>query len=276
MGSVLGATGDALVRARRFGCSGRRDPFLWPMNQAFLRSAKAVVVHSAWAHNQLEKSGLGLPLAQVPLSARDPAPLPARQELRRRWGLEVDALVLMHLGFLTVEKGVVDILNGLAGARRAGIPARLVLVGEGRQHAATLGEVERLGIADAVTCTGWVEPEDFPALPMAADLGIVLRQPSAGETSAAVLRFLACGTPVAVCGLRQFLEWPEPAAPRITPGRSTAAEVARLLAEVGTAKESGAWEARRRAARQAYEGGHRPQQAADALVSFLEGLELTT
>ena len=107
----------------------------------------------------------------------------------------------------------------------------------------------------------------------AADLGVVMRTPSAGETSAAAVRFLATGTPVAVSGLHQFLEWPEEAAPRVTPGPSAPAELARLLAEAWAGGE--VWEARRRAARAAYEENHRPEKAAKAIVEFLEALAPT-
>jgi hypothetical protein len=127
-----------------------------------------------------------------------------------------------------------------------------------------------VGVEGSVRVTGWVEPEAFPAIPAAADLGIVLRTPSAGETSAAAVRFLAAGTPVAVSGLRQFLEWPEEAAPRITPGSSAPAEIARLLSEVMAGGK--AWESRRLAARAAYEANHRPPDVARSIVDFLEDL----
>jgi hypothetical protein len=104
-------------------------------------------------------------------------------------------------------------------------------------------------------------------LPAAADLGLVLRTPSAGETSAAALRFLACGTPVAVNGLNQFLEWPGEAAPRITPGPSAAAELTRLITEASDGADG--WQARRRAARAAYAAGHEPRQVAVELVNAL-------
>jgi hypothetical protein len=113
--------------------------------------------------------------------------------------------------------------------------------------------------------TGWIDPELFPLVPAAADLGVVLRTPSAGETSAAGLRFLACGVPVAVGGSRQFLEWPEEVAPRLTPGPAAAADLARILAVVGCH----GWERRRRAARKLYEMRHTPEIAARAITNAL-------
>jgi hypothetical protein len=81
---------------------------------------------------------------------------------------------------------------------------------------------------------------------------------------------MAAGTPVAVSGLRQFLEWPEEAAPRITPGPSGPAEIARLLANAQAGGK--VWELRRRAARAAYEANHRPADVAQSIVDFLEDL----
>jgi hypothetical protein len=121
---------------------------------------------------------------------------------------------------------------------------------------------------DRLVVTGWTDPSLFGNLPAAADLGVVLRTPSAGETSAAAVRFLACGVPVAVGGARQFLEWPELAAPRLTPGPSAAADLVRILACVG----GDAWDERRRAARAAYESNHRPEDAARRMIDFIESL----
>ena len=57
-------------------------------------------------------------------------------------------------------------------------------------------------------------------------------------------------------------------APRLTPGPSAPAELARLLA---SAQAGGrAWDCRRRAARAAYEENHRPADVAQSVVNFLE------
>jgi glycosyltransferase involved in cell wall biosynthesis len=176
----------------------------------------------------------------------------------------------MHLGFLTPEKGLKQILTGVAAAKRMGVPVRLLLAGEGRGVEDVRRAAAAIGIEGSVRATGWIEPEAFPAIPAAADVGVVLRTPSAGETSAAAVRFMAAGTPVAVSGLRQFLEWPERAAPRITPGASAPAELARLLADAQAGGK--AWELRRSAARTVYEANHRPADVAQSVVDFLENL----
>jgi len=175
----------------------------------------------------------------------------------------------MHIGFLTEDKGVRETLVALAAAIRAGVPAHLVLVGEGGFLGALKRVVKALGLAPHVTATGWQPPDMFPSLPAAADLGVVLRTPTAGETSAAVVRFLACGTPVAASAYQQFLEWPVAAVPRVTPGPGAPAELARLLARAASERRNGRWAERRRQARTAYEAGHRPECTAEDMVAFL-------
>jgi hypothetical protein len=224
-----------------------------------------VVVHSRWAASLLASELPELPVEIIGLSVADPGPIDREVE-RERLGLGADDVVLMHIGFLTPEKGLAEILGGVAAAVRMGVPARLVVVGEGGGMEALEASAKAAGIDDRLVITGWVGHDRFGKLPAAADLGVVLRTPSAGETSAAAIRFLACGTPVAVGAIRQFLEWPEPAAPRLTPGPSCPADLTRVLASVG---DQG-WGMRRRAARHAYEASHRPEDSARHLVGFLD------
>jgi alpha-1,6-mannosyltransferase len=234
-----------------------------------LGSAKGVIVHSRWGERVIAGEFPNLPRARVGLAVADPGNV-VRAAERGRLGIAPDEVVLMHLGFLTPEKGLEKILTGVAAAKRMGVPVRLLLAGEGRGVEDVRRAAAAVGIEGSVRATGWIEPEAFPAIPAAADVGVVLRTPSAGETSAAAVRFMAAGTPVAVSGLRQFLEWPERAAPRITPGASAPAELARLLADAQAGGK--AWELRRSAARTVYEENHRPADVAQSVVDFLENL----
>lgn len=268
LASSHGLAGEALVAARDVGYHGRLDPFLFPARRTFLRHASAVVVHSDWAAETIAEEFPGTPVLRVPLIAADPAPT-NRDDARSLLGIGADEVVLMHLGFLTPEKGMEAVLTGFASAVRSGIPARLVVAGEGLGTDTLRAAATRCGVGDRLTVTGWIEPAHFPGVPAAADLGVVYRTPSAGETSAAALRFLACGVPVAVGGRRQFLELPERAAPRLTPGPAAAADLARLLAEIS---EPG-WADRCQASRAFYEDSHRPKLSAEQLIAELQRLQ---
>ena len=259
-------TAGALVRARTAGVTGPLDPFLFPARRAFLQGLSGVIVHSRWAEREVTRDLPELPVAKVGLSVEDPGAVD-RMLLRRRLNISPHDMLVMHLGFLTPQKGLHDLLGAVAAVRRQQVPARLLIVGEG-EHSESVGSlVHDLGIEDWVGFTGFVPPEEFLPFPAAADLGVVLRSPSAGETSAAALRFLACGTPVAVSALHQFLELPEAAAPRVTPGPSAAADLARIVRQAHT--DPAGWKLRRSAAREVYLSEHTPRSAAGQLVSAL-------
>lgn len=260
-----GDAGRVLARARAVGVTGRRDPFLFPARRAILGRVTGVVVHSRWLARKVERELPRLPVVELPLAVADPGPVDGAA-LRASLGIPPEALLLAHLGFMTAEKGMLEVLAAVAAARRDGIDLRLLLVGEGAGRGPVDAVIAALGLEDHVSLTGFVPMETLRQLPGAADLGVVLRVPSAGETSAAVLRFLAAGTPVAVTALHQFLEWPEQAAPRLTPGPAATAELVRVIREAGIGR---GWEARRRAARQTYLAAHRPADVAERLLTAL-------
>jgi len=264
-----GEGGAALARAREVGITGRRDPFLFPARTALIAGTAGVVVHSRWARRVVERELAGVPCGRIGLPASDPGVVD-RASQRDRLGIAEGDVVLMHLGFLTPEKGLQTILAGVAAAIGLGLAVRLLLVGEGRGLAGVRQAADAAGIADRVQTVGWLPGKSFLTAPAAADLGVVLRTPSAGETSAAAVRFLACGTPVAVGAERQFLEWPEAAALRLTPGPSAAADLARTLQMAASGGKG--WERRRAAARAVYERDHRPDHCAAELLEFLVGL----
>ena len=263
-----GCAGTALAAARAVGVQGHLDPFLFPARKVFLESVDGVLVHSEWAEKMVRRELPGIAVGRVGLTVADPQTTD-RAGARARLGLRGDDVVLMHLGFLTPEKGLIEILTGVAAASRSGVAVRLVVVGEGQGMEALRRAAVSAGVDDVLVFSGWVEAADLPGIPAAADLGVVYRTPSAGETSAAALRFLACGVPVAVGGVRQFLELPEHLAPRLTPGPSAAADLARLLARVG---EDG-WSHRGIAAREHYEAAHRPEHTAGQILEFIGTLD---
>lgn len=268
-----GSAGRSLAEARRFGVTSRRDPFLFPARGPFLDNVEAVVVHSNWGVDQVKRDRSDVPVLRLAMPAKDPGPVDdVREALRGRLGAREGELLVMHIGFLTPAKGLQAVLEGLAILAELGRAVRLVLVGEGK-----IGDVldlaRALGVSDRIQATGWLPADDFLRIPAAADLGVVLRSPSAGETSAAALRFLACGTPVAVTALHQFLEWPSSAAYRVTPGPSSVAELVRIMLAVSDTLQNGSRRRVRGVARRAYiDGHHRPEEAAAGLAAFLAGV----
>lgn len=71
--------------------------------------------------------------------------------------------VVLFLGRLEAAKGIYDLLDAVAGVRSAVPDVRLVCAGDG-DRAGVARYAERLGIADAVSFTGWVGPSGKRAL----------------------------------------------------------------------------------------------------------------
>ncbi len=270
MRGAYGEAGHALAAARRWGYSGRLDPFLFPARSVLLRHARAVIVHSESARRDVVEACPGLPVARVPLAV-DELPAGDRSATRRRLGVGRDEVLLVHLGFLTPAKGMDTVLHALVALRELAARVRLLVVGEGTERASFAQLVEKLGLESRVSMVGYASRAELGDIVTAADLGLVPRYPTAGETSAAALRFLAAGTPVVLSGYRQFLEFPCAAAFRVSPGRCGMADLVRRVCSFAASAEL--QQASREAARRAWEhGGHAPRAAAGALLGAVKEL----
>jgi glycosyltransferase involved in cell wall biosynthesis len=265
-----GAAGKALATARTWGFHGGLDPFLFPARSVYLRRAAGVIVHNRRAAEVVVNDCPAVPVRQVPLAV-GALPVSGADRLRTTVGAARDELLVTHLGFLTPVKGLRSVLRGLAAALDMGARVRLLVVGEGADAESFRTAVRASGLGDRVVSWGYADEAELGSILAASDLGVAPRYPTAGETSAAVLRFLAAGTPVIVSGYGQFLEFPPAAAPRIPPGRRGVAELARHL--VAFAADPARRRAARSAARRAWdEGGHDPRDAAVALLEAVRDL----
>ena len=128
MHTAHGKSGVAIAEARAFGLTGHLDPFLFPALKAVLGETEALICHSEFGRNRLELDFPGRPVLQMGLPVADPGPVD-RSKIRERLGISDGEILMMHLGFLTPEKGLGAILGGLATARSAGVNARLLWVG---------------------------------------------------------------------------------------------------------------------------------------------------
>ena len=266
-----GARGAAVAAARRWGFTGRLDPFLLPARKAVLELASAAIVHSRTAERAVKAAVPALPVRCVPLAG---AALPPgdRRHWRRRLKAHKGELVLTHLGFLTPEKGLDAVLRALLALDELKVAFRFVIVGDGVRESGFARAVAETGLSDRVVLWGYADRDQLGGILAASDVGLVPRYPTAGETSAAALRFLAVGTPVVVSGYGQFLELPPAAALRIAPGRRGVADLVRWVAHLARNPEALAL-AGAAAAAAWRDGGHEPSQAASALAVALAELD---
>jgi hypothetical protein len=213
---------------------------------------------------------MAMPLVGSAVAA-DPEP---GRDFRRRWGIPADRPLLASVGFQTRIKRTGTALAALARPELAGV--HLLVVGEVSPELDYAAEAARLGVAGRLTVTGFVGFDELEAAIAASDLCLNLRYPTAGETSASLLRILAAGRPAVVSDHGQFAELPEEAALRVPLGApeeeaaALAGTVAELLAAPGRLRAMG------EAARLYVAREHDPAAAARALAAAcaeLAGLE---
>ncbi|HEX5691550.1 MAG TPA: glycosyltransferase, partial [Roseiflexaceae bacterium] len=92
---------------------------------------------------------------------------------------------------------------------------RYLLVGSISPSYDVRAAIARAGLEDSVTVTGYVDRAAFEDYVAAADICVNLRHPTAGETSASLLRLLGAGRPTLVTASGSFAELPHGVAAQV-------------------------------------------------------------
>jgi len=187
---------------------GRRAAALWRLKLlAARRQADAVVTLSEASRQSLARR-FHIPVERIGVISAAPAacfrPLPAddmRRQVLARWGLEESRFIL-YVGGISPHKNLGALIEAFAGVRQQPSCAdyRLVLVGEVAgdvffsAHGRLREQIAQLGLAEAVTFTGYVPDEQLVHLYNAA-AAFVLPSLLEGFGLPAV-EALACGAPV--------------------------------------------------------------------------------
>jgi glycosyltransferase involved in cell wall biosynthesis len=263
-----GWIGEAAALAKRWNAWGEAPLFSLPAHRSLLRRQRGVLVHSRWAAEHLADEDVGVPVRAIPMGV----PLPpaadeaAGRALRRRFGLPAEGPVIGSFGFQTPIKRTLSAVRALAAPGLAQV--HLVIVGEASPAMDLEGEARRAGVAERVHILGFLPFEDFEASIAAVDLCLNLRYPTAGETSASLLRVLAAGRPAIVSDYAQFADLPAEVALKVPLGDEEPAALAALLREL--LADAGRLAAMGRAAREHVRLHHDPARSAAAVVAACE------
>jgi glycosyltransferase involved in cell wall biosynthesis len=259
-----GWLGEATALAKRWNAWGEAPVFALPAHRTLLCRQRGVLVHSEWAAGLLAEEDPDLRVRVVPMGV--PLPPAADPEagrlLRRRFGLPEDRPVLGSFGFQTPIKRTGSAIRALAAPGLE--EAHLLIVGQAAPVMDLEGEARRAGVAERVHVMGFVSFEEFEAAIAAVDLCLNLRYPTAGETSASLLRVLAAGRPAVVSDYAQFADLPPEVALRVPLGEDELEALAALLRELLADPER--LRAMGEAAREHVRLRHDPARAAAAVV----------
>ncbi len=262
-----GARGRAFAETRRGSLVPvwDLDPWAFPMSGGVIRSAEAVVAHSALVTGAVLRESPGTRAVTIPqhvaLARRTP-PLEARDAL----GLPSDRPVGITLGIVSPAKRIGKILEALASLPTERRPF-FFIGGAVAEDDGLRSFVRKNGLEADVRFGGYLSEEDLRRAASAATFAVNLRYPTMGETSHAVCRLAGFGLPLVVSDTGWFRELPASFADKIPVGGDEVGRLARamerLAFETDLALERGC-------AAAAWAVPRRPERIAEAYRDLLE------
>jgi glycosyltransferase involved in cell wall biosynthesis len=205
--------------ARRYGAEGQRvanlmlhgrfteAAFELPFCEPVLDAAEGLIAHSRYVLDRVAALRPGLPAARVPMGVPLPPPV-AHDAARARRGLPASAPLLASFGHINPYKRLDSVFRALHVLRERYPDLGYLLVGSVSPNYDVRAAVARAGLEQTVTITGYVDRAAFEDYVAAADICVNLRHPTAGETSASLLRLLGAGRPTLVTASGSFAELP--------------------------------------------------------------------
>jgi glycosyltransferase involved in cell wall biosynthesis len=193
--------------------------FRYPCCEPVVAAARGLIAHSRYVQSQVAAMRPELPTAVVPMGV-PLSPDIERVAARGRLGLPQDGLILASFGHINAYKRLEPALRALAELRQTWPEARYLLVGSVSPHYDVAGLAQRMGLEDAVQITGYVPRAAFEDYVAAANICLNLRYPTAGETSASLLRLLGAGRPTLVSATGAFAELPHGVVAQVDPDAS--------------------------------------------------------
>ncbi|MEL7058886.1 MAG: glycosyltransferase family 4 protein, partial [Acidobacteriota bacterium] len=182
---------------------------------------------------------------------------------RRRHGLPENVPLLGTFGFQTPIKRTVQVLEALARPELAA--AHCLIVGDASPACDLDAKARALGIEDRVHRLGFLPFDEMQAAIAACSICLNLRYPTAGETSASLLRILAAGRPAVVSHHAQMADLPADGLLRVPLGEDEVEALVHQLADV--LAEPKRLERMGEAARRRVAEHHAPADAARDLIA---------
>lgn len=188
--------------------------FHMPLCQPVLEKAQLLISHSRYVADAAHIIAPQLATAVVPMGV-PVLPIADASAWRTQLGLGADAFILASFGHVNPYKRVDQMLRTIRTLRQAGVNAHYIIVGSVSPAVSLPTLVRRTNTQGAVHVTGYVSASEFNAYVALSDICINLRHPTAGETSASLLRLLAAAKPTLITASGSFLEIPDTAAVHI-------------------------------------------------------------
>lgn len=195
------------------------------VSRGIVNWALGTIAHNHWAAEAVRAQGTHQPVivSPIPISLDEGHAALDRAAARRQLGLQDDDLVIATFGRLTPTKRLDALLRAFARLVETAPQARLCLVGA-LETGSSAGDIPalatELGLDDRLTITGYVDRPTFLAYLAATDIGVNLRYPHSGETSATLTLLLNAGLPVITSNVGPFADLPDDCCWKVDPDES--------------------------------------------------------
>jgi len=219
---VAYSEGEAVAeRARREYLQGRNVDYELALHRRIVETSRGVIVHSQWAAERIAPVATS-PVQVIPMGCTLFPPDGGRfaRVARSLLGWPLDSLVLGVFGIMHRVKRVETVVRVYRRLRQQFPQIALVLMGpvdptawpliNELQQNPQIAETEGIHLYPA-----YATPEMMLTAMLAVDVGVNLRNPTAGETSATLNTMLAMGKPVVVSKIGTYVEYPPTCCPGI-------------------------------------------------------------
>ena len=203
----------------------------YTMSERFVRAARLTLVHSEYAAAAIRRRTRGADVRVIPMGI----PLPAvvsRSDARRALDIPDGVFLIASITHVNPYKRLPTVLRAMRRLLTKIPAARFIVAGTGSDSVSLRNEIEILGLQQAVRTCGYVDETTARLIASAADVCVNLRFPTAGETSASLLRLLGAGRPVLVSDAGASAELPEGVAIKIPVGHLEVESLTRFLIEL--------------------------------------------
>lgn len=208
MRQLYGQDGERV--ARDIGSGRQVELEQFPLIEDVIDASRLVVVHSEFARERVLERRPHASVLCVPMGVPLPALIP-QHAARQALGLPQSAFIVASVTHVNPFKRLPVVLRALRQLRDRIPELILVVAGSVAPGIDLARQARAYGVSDRVMLLGYVSDDQARLVARASDVCINLRYPSAGETSASLLRLLGAGRPVLVTNDRSTDEYPRDA-----------------------------------------------------------------
>ena len=187
------------------------QPLVFPLNCRLARSAEGIIVHSDWSRRRFEEFAPSVPVVRINHHITAHA---AAQPITAKGPEAGKRVMIASFGMITPDKGIGRALRALAALRNE-CDFHYTIVGAPGHFPEVHELIQRYGLKDRVTITGYVPLTTFERYIAETDIAINLRERPVGATSGSLCRVMAAGVAAIVSNVGPFAELPGDAVVKI-------------------------------------------------------------